>query len=182
MNVLVKDINVLLMLRIHTNYYIVCLVISFLHTTSPGKYNTQWVLIMPDFNKLFSQSGLKMKQLKVCIVSWSVTLARAVIKPGPALGGRLVLGPQSQPRPGSSLSQYQAVTWQPDTLLKTWHSQTFHKIRGNWKFLPSSDDTKTEEVKLYTRRYPYFCLDLRKITSYLIHFKMFDWWWDGMSK
>lgn len=45
---------------------------------------------MPDFNKLFSQSGLKMKQLKVCIVSWSVTLAGAVIKPGPALGGRLV--------------------------------------------------------------------------------------------
>ena len=152
MNVLVRDINVLLMLRIHTNYYIVCLVISFLHTTS--KYNTQWVPIIPDFNKLFSQSGLKMKQLKVCIVSWSVTLARAVIKPGPALGGRL--SPPVPARPGSSLSQYQAVTWQPDTLLKTWHSQTFHKIQGNWNILPTNDDTKRRSQTLHTKRTLFF--------------------------
>ena len=48
---------------------------------------------MADFNKLYSQSqsvctgsGLKIKQLKVCIVPWSLTRAGAVIKSG--LGGR----------------------------------------------------------------------------------------------
>ena len=129
MNVLVKDINVLLMLRIHTNYYIVCLVISFLHTTSPGKYNTQWVLIMPDFNKLFSQSGLKMKQLKVCIVSWSVTLARAVIKPGPALGGRLVA---PSPSPGLAPHYLNIRPWLDNQTLYSKHDilKLFIKFGG----------------------------------------------------
>ena len=48
MNVLVKDINVLLMLRIHTNYYIVCRVIS------PPPQVRVTESVMPDFNELFS--------------------------------------------------------------------------------------------------------------------------------
>ena len=53
MKALVRDINVLLMLRIHTNYYIVCRVISPHHKSSKLGVKCPESCLR-DFNKLFS--------------------------------------------------------------------------------------------------------------------------------
>ena len=174
MKALVRNINVLLMLRIHTNYYIVCRVISpHRKSSKPGvKCPESCLETLTNYSVRFKNKAIKSMY---CLL---------VTDPGPgnkARAGSWVVAPvPSQPGP-HSLSQYQAVTWQPDTLLKTWHFQTFHKIQGNWKNFANQRWHYKERLNLTHEEGLNFC-QIFEISQVFIDFKVFDWWDSGMSK